>query len=244
MDALAIDYRKVLILNKNWCAIEIAPLRKAITMLFKYHTEGKHKGEPIARIIDPTQDFQTFDWEDWAALEPNSTDVIHGIGADFRIPEVIMLTKYDKMPIQRTVFSRRMIHRRDNFQCQYCKCHVGNEGTIDHVKPKAQGGRTTWENCVLACVQCNSQKADRYPHEAVRGNKDVTWTETKSLKQRLPGQPAERLWKGPSPMVLLTEPKKPNHSLLKSDKGLIPKSWTHFMSEVYWQTELENDNEE
>ncbi|MFO7733991.1 MAG: HNH endonuclease signature motif containing protein, partial [Candidatus Aminicenantes bacterium] len=30
-----------------------------------------------------------------------------------------------------------------------------------HVTPRAQGGQSRWENCVLACLACNKRKADR-----------------------------------------------------------------------------------
>ena len=39
------------------------------------------------------------------------------------------------------------------------------EGNIDHVVPRARGGQTTWENCVLASKEINSKKGDRLPHE-------------------------------------------------------------------------------
>ena len=38
--------------------------------------------------------------------------------------------------------------------------------TIDHVVPRSQGGQSTWENCVLACVACNHKKANRTPSQA------------------------------------------------------------------------------
>jgi len=40
------------------------------------------------------------------------------------------------------------------------------ELTIDHVVPRSQGGVSSWENCVLACVACNHRKADRTPAQA------------------------------------------------------------------------------
>ena len=40
------------------------------------------------------------------------------------------------------------------------------ELTIDHIVPRSQGGLTTWENCVLACVSCNARKANRTPEQA------------------------------------------------------------------------------
>ena len=51
--------------------------------------------------------------------------------------------------------------------CQYCGVKPGSEElTIDHIVPRAQGGVTSWENCALACVKCNSFKADRTPRQA------------------------------------------------------------------------------
>ena len=222
----ALAHRKVLVLNKLWTAVGVATVQRAITLLFQVHQTGEHAGQPKARIIDPALDFQTFTWEDWSLLRPKEgEDVIRGIGANFRIPEIVMLTQYDKLPAQRVHFSRRTIYRRDNFTCQYCGHKVGTEGTIDHIMPRAQGGETTWENCVLACVTCNSQKANRTPEKAIRTKKDVDW-------------------KGPSPMKLLSVPKKPKFALLKGDRGTVPKSWTHFISEAYWNVELENNNKD
>lgn len=237
MNTLAIN-RNVLILNTNWCAVGVEALRDAIGLLFSCHPEeivGAHgvirphpmAGQPKAKVIDPGLDFQTFTWSDWAQLKPaEGEDALHGAKNAFRIPEVLLLTSYDSLPVQRIHFSRRTIYRRDNFHCQYCGCKVGNEGTIDHILPRSQGGQTTWENCVLACVQCNSQKANRTPQEAYRNKKDATHAN----------------WKGPSPMVLLSTPKKPKFSLLKGDRSKMPKSWSHFISEAYWSVELQNDN--
>ena len=50
---------------------------------------------------------------------------------------------------------------------QCCGKQPGSEElTIDHVLPRAQGGTSTWENCVLACIECNAKKADRTPDQA------------------------------------------------------------------------------
>lgn len=64
-------------------------------------------------------------------------------------------------------FSRRNIFERDHYTCQYCGVQPGvDELSIDHVFPRSQGGTSTWDNCVLACVECNKKKADRTPSEA------------------------------------------------------------------------------
>jgi 5-methylcytosine-specific restriction endonuclease McrA len=38
--------------------------------------------------------------------------------------------------------------------------------TFDHIVPRAQGGRTTWENVATACAPCNLRKGGRTPREA------------------------------------------------------------------------------
>jgi 5-methylcytosine-specific restriction endonuclease McrA len=51
--------------------------------------------------------------------------------------------------------------------CQYCGTGLpGSKLQVEHVLPRSKGGATTWENCVAACDDCNSRKADRTPREA------------------------------------------------------------------------------
>ena len=87
---------------------------------------------------------------------------------------MITLTEYDRVPANAVTFSRRNIYKRDRYTCQYCGVQPGSEElTIDHVLPRSRGGTSTWENCVLACLECNKRKADRTPdrsaHAAAEG---------------------------------------------------------------------------
>lgn len=59
--------------------------------------------------------------------------------------------------------TRQAIFRRDNHSCQYCGSKQSL--TLDHVMPRARGGKDTWENLVTACVTCNNRKGDRQPEE-------------------------------------------------------------------------------
>jgi 5-methylcytosine-specific restriction endonuclease McrA len=132
-------------------------------MLFSYYVDG----EPKARVIEPGS-YQTMTWEDWSKLKVLATDeVIQGARIQFKIPEIILLSRYDKLPQPKVHFSRRNLYKRDGMTCQYCGDMPGSqELTVDHVIPRAQGGDTSWENCVLACVKCNRRKADKTPKQA------------------------------------------------------------------------------
>jgi 5-methylcytosine-specific restriction endonuclease McrA len=153
----AVLERPTLVLNRNWQPVGVMSVSKA---LVKVSNES-------ARIIDP-ETFQLYEWQDWADLEPAEGEaVIRAKDFSIRVPEVIVLRNYDKLPTNSVTFSRRNIFKRDRYTCQFCGRQPGTEElTIDHVTPRAQGGTSTWENCVLACLPCNSRKADRTPAQA------------------------------------------------------------------------------
>jgi 5-methylcytosine-specific restriction endonuclease McrA len=80
-----------------------------------------------------------------------------------RLPSVIALRQYVR-PSRHPAFTRFNLFLRDHFSCQYCG--ASHELTFDHVIPRAQGGRTTWENVATACAPCNLRKGGRTPREA------------------------------------------------------------------------------
>jgi 5-methylcytosine-specific restriction endonuclease McrA len=95
----------------------------------------------------------------------NTNLVIRSVSVIFRIPAVIrLLYKTAKRFLPAIKYSRRNIHARDNYTCQYC----GSERnlSIDHIMPVSRGGKSTWENTVTACQKCNSKKGNKTPEEA------------------------------------------------------------------------------
>ena len=62
--------------------------------------------------------------------------------------------------------SREAIYQRDGGVCQYTGEFIGREGNLDHVVPRARGGRNSFENLVWSKPAINAQKAARLPHEA------------------------------------------------------------------------------
>ncbi len=83
------------------------------------------------------------------------------------LPSVIRLLTYRHVPVRLQVTTRRNILMRDGYRCQYCvlKFH-GSDLTLNHVIPRSQGGRKTWENLLACCRRDNHCKADRTPEQA------------------------------------------------------------------------------
>ncbi len=97
-----------------------------------------------------------------------SEQVIRSAAMSVPVPLVIRLLHYVRVPRNLPLpLSRRALLLRDEFTCQYCGAQPGREHlTIDHVVPRSRGGRTEWENVVIACEDCNRRKGNRTPEEA------------------------------------------------------------------------------
>lgn len=90
---------------------------------------------------------------------------IKSVSRSFPCPSIIKLRTYINLPYKKVVLTRKNILRRDSYKC--CYCGRGDLPlTIDHIVPKAKGGKDSWENLVCACVVCNNKKSDRTPEEA------------------------------------------------------------------------------
>ncbi len=154
---------RVLVLNRNWQAVNIVGVRRAFSLLWQDH----------ARVINTREgDFAQMDASQWIAYslatEPGpDTPVIHTVRLRILIPKVLLLRAYDRLPITEVKFNRENVFIRDNYTCQYTgkRCKP-SELTLDHVIPRERGGRTTWENIVTCRRDINSLKANLLPHEA------------------------------------------------------------------------------
>ena len=104
-----------------------------------------------------------FDFESWQALsEETHSDCIGTSAGALKIPRILVLQAYNRIPVGKVRFSRRNIYARDNSTCQYCgKTGSHAEFNLDHVIPRSHGGKTTWENVVAACSKCNVRKGSK-----------------------------------------------------------------------------------
>src|SRR5258707_3546196 len=88
---------------------------------------------------------------------------VHSPSIALKLPSVIALRQFVR-PNEYPAFTRFNLFLRDRFRCVYCGS--GKELPFDHVLPRAQGGRTMWENVATACAPCNLRKGGRTPGEA------------------------------------------------------------------------------
>ncbi len=167
-----------LVLNRSWIAIHVTTVRRALCLLYSE-----------AAVVVDTESLQTFDFDGWFRWDRSPSDRwVRTPGIRIAAPEVIQLRAYNKVPAYDAPFTRRNLFERDGHMCQYCGARVGSDRlSIDHVTPRSKGGKTSWDNCVLACVRCNSTKGDRTVREAglrlLRQPKPPRWTPYLNLKR-------------------------------------------------------------
>lgn len=156
----------VLVLNKLFLAVHIISVRRAFILLCK----------DLAEVVSLEDgQFATYDFASWREVSEyrakmyrqEDDDWVRTPSSEIQVPRVIRLLGYDKLPKQTVKFNRRNIFARDHNQCQYCgKKFPTTELSLDHVVPRSQGGQSTWDNIVCACVGCNVRKGGRTPREA------------------------------------------------------------------------------
>jgi 5-methylcytosine-specific restriction endonuclease McrA len=151
----------VLVLNRLWQPVHVCCVRRALGLLFVDH----------AHVVDTDEGagYRAHDLASWLVVsrDHDGPDVIHSVSRRFRVPAVIVLRRFDRLPLKEIRFSRQSVFERDRFTCQYCgKGFETRELNLDHVIPRDKGGKTTWENVVCSCIRCNTRKANKLPAQA------------------------------------------------------------------------------
>jgi hypothetical protein len=115
----------VLVLNRSYLPIHVTSVRRAFSLLY----------QGIARAVD--EQYQTFDFDGWRQLAvARDMDAIGTAGGLIRVPRVIVLIAFDRLPSRHVRFSRINLMARDNFRCQYCGGRPSrSELNLDHVVP-------------------------------------------------------------------------------------------------------------
>jgi 5-methylcytosine-specific restriction endonuclease McrA len=210
-DANVIDERnlhtslnsQVLVLNRLWQAVNICTARRAFALVYAGH----------AHVVssDEANNFMTHDFESWRDFSTTAPEheMVKTISWKIRVPRVIVLLFFDRLPKKEVKFTRHNVFERDKNTCQYCgQAFERNELNLDHVVPRERGGTTTWENVVCSCIPCNTRKGNRLPEAA---------------HMHLIRKPKRPKWR---PFVHVTF-SAPQH-----------ESWRHFVDLAYWNVEL------
>jgi 5-methylcytosine-specific restriction endonuclease McrA len=129
----------VLVLNASYEPINICAARRAIVLVLK----------------------------GVAMTEEENGHFLHSARMAIRLPSVIRLLEYRRIPHQTRALSRKNVLLRDRNTCQYCgEVFPSGELTLDHVVPRSRGGLSTWENLVACCHSCNRTKGNQFVIEA------------------------------------------------------------------------------
>ena len=130
----------VILLNTDYTFLHVVKWKNAIKLMEKGKVEVLKLGTKVVRNYERTR--------------------VIVVPLIMRLIKMIRTLYRNKVP-----YSKRNVFIRDGFTCCYCSCKPGKL-TIEHVVPKDQGGKSTWENTVAACQPCNNKKENRTPSEA------------------------------------------------------------------------------
>lgn len=145
----------VLVLNRYYQPVHVTSVKRAFALLY----------QGVAKAID--NQYRLYEFSDWAALSATDHDAIATVSRSIRVPRVVVLSAYEYLPKGKVRFSRLNIYARDRDTCQYCSKQLPrSELNLDHVVPRSQNGKTSWENVVCSCVPCNLRKGGRTPEQA------------------------------------------------------------------------------
>lgn len=146
----------VLVLNRHYQPVRVTPARRALLLLFG----------GSAQALDDK--FQAHDFSAWRGMPAKHGDETIGTtSGPLRVPRVLLLHRYGRVPVTTLRLSRRNVYLRDGHMCQYCgRKPAVKELNLDHVTPRSQGGITSWDNLVTSCRRCNFRKGGRTPEGA------------------------------------------------------------------------------
>jgi 5-methylcytosine-specific restriction endonuclease McrA len=186
----------VLVLSKTWEPYDRVSWERAFVLLCG-GDDGKKKVEVVEYDEEKT--------------------VRSGSNREWKVPSVIRFVEAVTPEIKVVKFSRENIYTRDKGMCQYCGTKVRqDEFEYEHVVPRVRGGKTTWENIVVACTPCNQRKGGRTPSEAGMRLLSTPRRPDKSFRRK--------------------------RMTLTWQLGM-PEAWKNYMRNVtYWRGELDNEN--
>ncbi len=157
------SFTQTLILNQYYTPHEVVDWKDAVTRMFGGKIQVIAQYDEILAHLDRST-LRPFPKLAVALRQVIGTDVE---SIEIKVPAVAVLLRHVRPVKSGVKFSRINVCLRDKFRCQYCGDRLKmSQLNYDHVIPRAQGGKTVWENIVSACYECNSEKANRTPQQA------------------------------------------------------------------------------
>ncbi len=198
----------VLVLNRLWQVVDVCSVKRAVCLLYLKHAQV---------VLKEGGSLYTFGFDDWKDFSQDycgDNQIIRTITYKVRMPHIILLFIYDRIPPRKVRFTRRNVYKRDENRCQYCgKKFKSEDLNLDHVIPVSRAGKNSWYNVVCSCVPCNLRKGDKSLVE---------------VEMSLIRKPVRPNWK----------------SFVKCNLAEISEeNWKDFLDLAYWNVELEEDEE-
>ena len=189
--------RPTLVLNRNWQPVNVATVARALVLLWN----------ESARVVDrPTTALHLGRLVEAAPRDGEA--FIQAISMRLRVPEVIALPSYDRLPASAVTFSRRNIFKRDHYACQYCGSQPGTRRADDRPRRAAVAG---WR---------------------VDLGRTACWRASTATSARPTARRAQ------AGMKLRKQPIRPTWKPVYADHHVRIESWSKFVSEAYWNVEL------
>ena len=99
-----------------------------------------------------------------AMTEEENGHFLHAARIAMRVPSVIRLLEYRRIPHQSRALSRKNILLRDRNTCQYCATVLpSGELTLDHVIPRSRGGSPPGKTLLPAAMPAIAARATSFP---------------------------------------------------------------------------------
>jgi 5-methylcytosine-specific restriction endonuclease McrA len=130
----------VLVLNSTYEPMNVAAWQRAVELIFAGKAEAIH----------------------------NTARKLHSAGGlAIPLPSIIRMLYFVKRKPKRVALTKKNVLLRDDYKCGYCgKVGERSTMTVDHIVPRAAGGKSAWDNLVAACAACNGRKGSRTPEQA------------------------------------------------------------------------------
>lgn len=164
----------------------------------------------LAGVIQ-SDTMKVHDFRSWADLSvPHGEPFVQAVSVRIRIPEVIVLRFCDQYLRPRVVFSRRNLFRRDRNTCQYC------------------GRKFSTEDLSI----------DHVMPRSLGGHS--SWTNCVVACLDCNARKGNRTLNAAHMHILRPPREPPPQAAFTLHLGSRKASWDHFVSEAYWNIELED----